>query len=347
MEVASGPMILQIVESLNMVFPNPQNQDRRVAGRSIRGFGDLNLNDVDLRGWKLVDVTEIDRREPEWTAEAGRKMLAIKNQQFTRRVSEHLDHWSMDAPLREALLGLIGNGPRPINDLASNQALKKHVAEAGSDMIQLLADEDPKLKFYFGTIFDDKVRTSDRRTCLDLEPFKKRVRNILAEGGITEWVGLIELEGETNSVRGYGRAIIPHAHVIFWRSGAFKPKLVSSKLSQSRRLESAIGAPTVKIKKRKDADSAAYTMSYVNKPAKGANLIPSRKNPGKFVRREARLRTNHLIRIIEALSHYQFENLLMSGGKKGMAFRRHLMAAVAHYRNSPSLRARSRTQTYR
>lgn len=317
-----------------MIFPEPTNakQPPKVAG-VFSGFGVLNAE-----GWHPLDgdtlqFTEVDSRRAEWSAATGREMIVSKTKRFRKLAFKAIERWPIDQRRTRAIQGMLGEGPQAHNDLASNLALRKVAAEAWAAKAEQVAMENPGLTFYLGTIFDDKVRTSDRHTVIGLEPFKKRVRKILAEARIRDWTAIIEFEGETNSVRDVGRPIIPHAHILFWTRDVFHPQITGDALCNSGRLSSSTGAKTVDFTKRAGPGSVAYTCFYMLKPPKGANLMASTKAPGTWVRREAELRPDHALRIVEALSHFRLESLMMSGGK-GMRFRRDMVAAIIHFRNS-------------
>lgn len=321
-----------------MIFPGPTNtKPPRGAVAVFPGFGALNPEGWDPEDGGPLDFVEVDTHRPEWSAASGREMIIGRIKRFRKVALRAIERWPIDEATSAAVHGMLGDGPLAINDLASNLKLRKVAAEAWAVLAEQVSTDNPELTFYLGTIFDDKVRTNDRHTVIDLEPFKKRVRKILAEAGIQHWISIIEFEGETNSVRGIGRPIIPHAHVLFWTRNEFQPKVVGDAMCASNRLISSTGARTVDFTKRDGPGSVAYTCFYMLKPPKGANLITSTKEPGEWVRREAELRPSHALRIVEAMSHFRLESLLMSGGK-GKRFRRHLVAAIIHYRNSPRVR---------
>ena len=201
-----------------MIFPEPTNAKHPPKAAGVfSGFGVLNAE-----GWHPLDgntlqFTEVDSRRAEWSAATGCEMVVSKTKRFRKLASKAIERWPIDQGLTQAIQGMLGEGPQAYNDLASNLALRKVAAEAWAAKAEQVATENPGLTFYLGTIFDDKVRTYDRHTVIDLEPFKKRVRKILAEARIHDWITIIEFEGETNSVRDVGRPMIPHAHILFWR----------------------------------------------------------------------------------------------------------------------------------
>jgi hypothetical protein len=320
-----------------MIFPEPTNTKQILRAVGVfPGFRAMNTE-----GWHPLDgdafqCAELDSRRSEWSAVTGREMIVSRTEQLRKLALGATVRWPIDQAATHAIRGMLGDGPQAYNDLASNLTLRKVTAEAWAAKAEQVASKNPGLTFYLGTIFDDKVRTSDRHTVIDLEPFKKRVRKILAEAGIRDWTAIIEFEGETNSVRGAGRPIIPHAHILFWTRDVFHPQITGDALCNSGRLSSSTGAKTVDFTSRAGPSSVAYTCFYMLKPPKGANLMASTKEPGSWVRREAVLRPDHALRIVEALSHFRLESLIMSGGT-GKRFRRHMVASMIHFRDSPTV----------
>jgi hypothetical protein len=149
-----------------------------------------------------------------WTRQLAEEMLVDSTAKARAQAIRGLRSWGVNPALRERLLAMLGGtGTRSI--LASDMDAR---VEAGSSFVAWLLEilsAHPQRYFYHATFIDDRLRTKDRETLVDLVRVARPVRAILADNGILHWLGTIEILPFVNWERGRGRDLAPHVHVVF------------------------------------------------------------------------------------------------------------------------------------
>ena len=176
----------------------------------------------------------------------------------------------------------------------------------------------PWRRFYLVTLLSDRWLSFDRHTQIWLGGMKDAIRQVFRLGGFTGWFGLVELQTMDETVRYFGRLLLPHGHCIAWSDDPdFDPKRSEARMAASRRLESLTGATTVTV--RADPSTSVCNMAaYLMKAAALAKRrFMTARSPSGFILDECALPPVSAVRQVEILSQTTFDELMLSGGDGG------------------------------
>lgn len=270
-------------------------------------------------------------------------MLKGSNEEMLRKAARGIKHWRIEDRQRyklEEFMGLKG----PVNSLASNMSAREVAGIALVQQVLQLYQAEPAMRFYHATFIDDRIRTKDLETCVDVRSFKRSVRAILAKAGVRDWYGVVEIQPYVTWQRGVGRDLAPHLHVLFWEKGKRSAKQLGALMSTSKRLLSFTGSPTVRVTERRGAGEIAHMAAYLWKaPERGANAFWSRITLNSFRQYDVRMRDDQAVRVIELLSCFDLNELMMSSGKTGKSVLTAVQREIRHQiKCDPDVNHRSR-----
>lgn len=252
---------------------------------------------------------------PQWCMETARTMLISSNLRTRELALEGLRKWHLDRKDELVFREMLSLSGAP-NGLASNMELRIEAGKALIDYLVAVHEKHPHRRFYHLTFIDDRARTKDRLTEIDAAPLKDRVRKLMEQCRISNWVAVVELEGHTNAKRGSGRAIVPHVHLLTWTARKLKVRKLERALCRSKRLMSDTRAKTVKVSRRQsEPGEIAHAAAYLLKgPIVGKNLMVRRDDPQRHAQRDTSLPKSLAIRLVEILSQLNLSELVFSSG---------------------------------
>jgi hypothetical protein len=256
------------------------------------------------------------RKREVWTVASVREALLQNTRLMLEKALLAIVCWTIPDILRSDLESLFGGSARVAHDLGSDMSTRVAAATWLIAYLVAMQEEYPNRHFYFFTFIDDRIRTKDCETCCDLDPFEKRVRAIMRDNGFQDWIGVYDFLGYKNWVKGAGRDVAPHLHLVYWTDEPIPRFAVQRKLRGSKRLVTFSGAPTVTIRKRKaTAGNLAHIVAYMlMAPERAANLCPNRFKPGTNRQLGAYMRPDLGLRLMEILSQYRLSELVLSSG---------------------------------
>lgn len=264
------------------------------------------------------------RPRPDWTVAKVQQALIDGCLMLRSRAISGLKRWTLPDGIItqiEAMFGYPGTQP---NALASNMTTRLAVGRRWVIEAVGMQRRHPEWSFFMVTIFDDRIRTSERETRIDLSAFVKNIRNLLNYAGIKDWLGTIEFQAYNNGKRGLGGDLSPHGHILFWLPFGMT-KQMRQRLEGTRRFSSLSGAPTVMVTERANTSGQiAHWASYIFKaPERAANVRTLQSKQGVGDSRDAFLRPIYAIRLMEVLSQMTLDQLIIAGGD-GRTYRKRI-----------------------
>lgn len=268
------------------------------------------------------------RRRVAWTVDLAKRMLADTRHAMRSKAKRGIARWAISTQLRSQIHEMFGDLNRIPNRLASNMTFREHVGRWLADEFIAIQKRHLNWRWYSFTFIDDRVRTKDLITKVDLRRFLKNVRRMMSDAGITDWIGVVEFLPYKNWKRGKGRDLAPHIHIAFVTKHRLASKELEEKLSGSKRCKSLTEAPTVKITLRAStAGDVAQMAAYLFKgPDRAANAFQMRN--GRFTQRDACLRSDQAVRVMEVLSQLHLSELVLSSGGNGKRLRSEILRVI-------------------
>lgn len=273
------------------------------------GVVDRSVGDI------LAEAKPRARQYVEWTLDLVDEMLVSSIAKARDDAANNLACWRINDDTRAALLSVMGVGDDAPTALASDMSTRLIAArQLVASSLEMQAAY-PERHWYHVTLIDDRWRTPERKPVIDLAAIKKTARAMMARAEIIHWFGVVEILPLVNCVRGRGRLLSPHAHIVFWTDRPIKYKVLERQMRASGRLKTFKGAPTVAISERRGVDEVAHALAYLLKGTdRGSNEHTLKRSPNEWTMRDAAMRPDQALRIIEILSHVNLTNLLMSSG---------------------------------
>lgn len=317
----------------------PQEMPQSAANRSAEFSHHPKINPSDVRGFAGLNPDSVDprsagaerrlRRWVRWTLEAVDDMLVRSTSAARAAACANLECWPLDRRKRQLLHSLFGAPSHAPSRLASDMTARLIAArQLVASAVELQAAR-PSLRWYHATLLDDRLRTEEYEPRLDIAKIKKTVRAVMADASIRDWIGTIELLPLVNHKAGRGRLLSPHAHVMFWTDRALDRASLEVAMQASTRLRTYTGAPTVTIAQRIGVAEVAHGLAYLLKGIdRGANEYALSRSPDRTRMRDAAMRPDQALRIMEIMSHLRIGDIMMSSGDGRECFYNPLRAAL-------------------
>lgn len=291
---------------------SPDSAEGHQVGTLRKGFSGVVSRTVAA---VLGEARPTTRKRVTWTLELVDEMLVRSTGAARDAAVDNLACWRIDDDTRSALIRVMGAIDGAPTTLASDMTTR---LIAGRQLVASILEiqvAHPERHWYHVTMVDDRRRTPERRPSIDLSAIKKTARAMMARAGINDWFGVVEILPLVNCVRGRGRLLCPHVHILFWTHRPIEFKVLERQMRSSCRLETSKGAPTVTISERRGVAEVAHAVAYLLKGTdRGSNEYTLTGRPDRPRMRDAAMRGDQALRIIEILSHVKLTNLMMSSG---------------------------------
>ena len=204
--------------------------------------------------------------------------------------------------------------------LASNLKLRVKACDIMSSLFGKLRKEGktvPRRSFCFGSFLGPLV--NEYRPELDIAAYRAAIYKLIHQQGLNAVYG-IELQALTNyPQRGRGRSLLMNAHALLWTDDpGFDASDAQTKMRESTRLFSELGAPTVTLKDRTlDRGQLEYCGRYMLKPPlDGKRRARHDEIPSRWVLKPVLdVRPALLLRLAEIQSYFDQTELVWGVGE--------------------------------
>lgn len=225
------------------------------------------------------------------------------------------------------VLGL-GRQP-PINSFASNTHVRSLLVPRFIEVLMRTWSLLCERQMQFLTIAPDGWHIDEERPILRPKAWREEAARWLAQLGFTG-MGFIEFAPYLNhpSAR-HGRVLSGHLHAVGFADDESTYRRKITRLSDRLEGLNAIGNFAVnRPVNLTEGDLAMVARYLIDQLRYAKRLSPSRKNPGRFVTRDAELPLHLALRSAEILTYLKFTDLIVTRGGTGWQWRQELIRSV-------------------